>query len=459
MNVCTRTRVRARARLWRWNALATALVCLAVPPRTAGAQRTSGLDSLVQRAVDVNSAIRAAAARVDAARRRVAPAGAWPDPVLMLGAMNVPLNRQATPGAMPPDAMQMTVAGAEQTLPYPGKLSLARRAAEARLDAAEAELLATRRETVARVRAAYFEIAFATRALQVVERNADAVGALIAASEARYGAGSGSQVEVLNARVEATRLAGTVAELHERRRASVARLNALLERPGESPVTADFPPGVTHAAAPRAPAEARFVSQALGARAADSPLRSVEELREIASDSSPVLLRHRAAIEAQSAEAALARREYLPDVSLSLEYGWRHAQADVVSARVGVPLPLFRRRKQDALAGAATSEVTAAAAELVAAQHSIFGRIAELHSRLEQRRTVLALEVGAVIPQAQATLQAAVAGYQTGRTPLFEVLNHQATLFEHELLYYRALADFAAELAELENVAGVEVLR
>jgi len=459
VNADIRTRGRVRVRLWRWSAIATAFLCLAGRSQTASAQPTTDLDSLVRSAVDVNSAIRAAGARLDAASRRVAPASAWPDPMLMLGAMNVPVSRQADGHAMPADAMQMSVAGLEQTVPYPGKLSLARRAAEARVREAEAELLTARRQTATRVRVAYFEIAFATRALRVVERTAGALGALVSASEARYGAGAGGQVEVLSARVETTRLAQTAAELQERRRAAVARLNALLEQPGESPVAADFPQVVTSIAAPQSPADARFVSQALGARAADSPLKSVEELRRVANDSSPVLLRHRAVIEAYRAEAALARRASLPDVSLSLEYGWRQEQPDVVSARLGVPLPLFRRRKQDALAVAAASEAAAAEAELVGAQHALFARIAELHASLEQQRTVLALQMGALIPQAQATLQAAIAGYQTGRTPLFEVLDHQAALFQYELLYYRALADFAAELAELENVVGAEVLR
>lgn len=459
MNANIRQRVRARVRLWRWSAIATASFCLAGRSQTASAQQTTDIDSLVHHAIEVNPAIRAAAARVDAASQRVAPAGTWPDPMLMLGAMNVPLRRQAPANAMPPDAMQMTVAGLGQTVPYPGKLALARRAAEARVREAEAELLVTRRETVAGVRAAYFDVAFARRALQVVERNVDAIGALVMASETRYGAGAGGQVDVLNSRLEALRLAETAAELHERSRAAVARLNALLEQPGETPVAADFPPAVTKLAAPQSPADARFVSPALGARATDSPLKSLEELRRAASESSPLLLRHNASVEALRAEAALARREYLPDVSLSLEYGWRQEQPDVVSARIGVPLPLFRRQKQSALAGAATSEVAAAEAELDVARHALFARIAGLHARLEQQRTVLALQVGAVIPQAQATLQAAIAGYQTGRTPLFEVLNHQATLFQYELLYYRALADFAAELAELENVVGAEVLR
>lgn len=360
---------------------------------------------------------------------------------------------------MGPDPMRMNVLGVEQTVPFPGKLSLARRAAGARVREAEAELARIRLEVSARVREAYYDAAFQTRALAVVDRNADVLSSLIAASEARYVSAGGSQVEVLNARVEATRLGETAAGLREARRAAVARLNALLERETGTVFEADFPAELIRAAAPASSTQARFVSTALGARAAGSPLKTPEELQLLARDSSPILMRHRALIETQLAQAELAGREFLPDVTASLEYGQRPNLPDMVSARVSLPLPIFKRRKQDRLAAAARTDVVAAEAEFVAVEQELFGRIAELHADLELQRTRLALYVGALIPQGQATVQASLATFQSGRTPLFEVLTHQATLFRYETEYFRALADFAKALAQLEQIVGAEVLR
>ena len=50
-----------------------------------------GLDSLVARANAASPMLRAAQARVDAARARIRPASTLPDPVLMLGIINQPL--------------------------------------------------------------------------------------------------------------------------------------------------------------------------------------------------------------------------------------------------------------------------------------------------------------------------------------------------------------------------------
>ena len=451
---------RLRAPFRSLSLIAAALTATLAAPPLAGAQAADGPDSLVRYVIAVNSSIRAAEARVEAARALVSPASAWPDPMLMLGVMNVMIGeRQAAHGALGPDPMRMNVVGVGQTVPFPGKLSLARRTAEARVREAEAELARVRLDVSARVRKAYYDVAFQTRALEVVDRNADVLSSLIAASEARYVSAGGSQVEVLNARVEAARLGETAAELREARRASVARLNALLERGSDAGIPADFPAELIAAAAPASSASATFVSTALGARAAGSPLKTPEELQQLARGSSPVLMRHRALIEAERARAELAAREFLPDIDASIEYGQRTDLPDMVSARVSLPLPVFKRRKQDRLAAAARADVLAAEAELIAAEQELFGRIAALHAELERQRTRLALYVGALIPQTQATVQAALAGFQAGRTSLFEVLGHQASLFQYETEYFRALADFASGVAELEQLVGAEVLR
>lgn len=459
----TKSRAPLRAFIRALRPIAVMLGAIVAAASTAPAQdAASGLDSLVSHAGVVNSAIRSAEARVEAARARMGPASVWPDPMLMLGVMNVATGEAAEAGhgpAVGADPMRMNVVGIGQMIPFPGKLALARREAEARFRAAEAELAQARLDIETRVRQAYYDMAFQTRALDVVDRNSEVLAALISASEARYVSAGGSQVEVLNARVEATRLGETAAELREARRAAAARLNALLERGSDAAVRADFPAQMIVAAAPASSERATFVSAALGARSAGSPLRTPEELQQLARNSSPVLQRLRAHVEAERAGAELAARQSLPDVTASLEYGQRTGLPDMVSARLSLPLPVFKRRKQDRLAAAARADVLAAEAELLAAEHELFGRIAAVHADLERQRTRLALYVGALIPQTQATVQAALAGFHAGRTSLFEVLGHQTSLFRYETEYFRALADFAGGVAELERIVGAEVLR
>jgi outer membrane protein, heavy metal efflux system len=217
------------------------------------------------------------------------------------------------------------------------------------------------------------------------------------------------------------------------------------------------PERVARAAVADSAHRVRFVSDALGARAADSPLPPLAELQEMAVRESPALREQEATIAAQAARVELAGREYLPDLDLSLQYGQRLGRPDMVTAMVSVPLPLQKGRKQDQAVAEARSERAALEAEYDARRNAIRADVARLYSELERQRAQLALYVKAIIPQGRATLASATAGYQTGGTGFPGVLESRATLFTYEIEYVRALSDFATTLAELERVVGKEV--
>lgn len=438
-------RVPAQTAPLAWRATAN-------PP---GASQPSDLDSLVARALDANPSIKAAAARADAARARVAPVGARPDPVLMAGVQNFPVSE---PGFS--DFMTMKMIGITQTFPFPGKLSLRTRAASGEVTAVEAALQAARLDVTARVKEAYYELAFADRALDIVRRNQEVLANLIAVSEARYTTGTGTQADVLRARTEAANLDDAASALTEKRRATLARLNAALDRPSGTPVaTPAVPVGIVRAAVADSAAQVHFASSAIGARAADSPLLPLDSLQALAAANSPMIHEHVALINAERARVELAEKSYLPDISLSLDYGQRRGFTDMVSAIVSIPIPVQKGRKQDAEVAAAAAELAALHAEHREMVNRLNAEVAEQVSDLERARTALALTKRAILPQAQATLASSTAGYQVGRVDFAAVIDAQATVFNAETDYYRALSDFATSLATLECTVGAGVLR
>jgi outer membrane protein, heavy metal efflux system len=424
-------------------------------PDVSQAADSASLEALVRRAVTVHPAVRAAEARSNAASARVLPAGTRPDPMLMAGIQNLPVS---DPGFG--DEMTMKMVGLSQTIPYAGRLRLRRTAAEHEVAAAQARVAMARLEAAERVRSAYFELAYLDRALEIVARNQRLLSDFVRVTEVRYSTGSGAQSDVLQANIEVSRLAEAAVALAEQRRIAQARLNEALDRPSDAalPVTS-IPARITRAAAPATPSESRFVSPALGARAANSPLPALEALQATAVEHSPLLQEHDAMIQAQAARVEIARREHLPDVDVSIQYGQRDGYPDMVTATVSVPLPINRARRQ-------RQGVTEAAAELMAEQaghHEMQNRIrldvARLHSELEQSRSQLALFVGSILPQATAALESATSSYQVGRVDLLALLEAQATVFNYETQYHRLVTDFAQKLAELERVVGVEILR
>ena len=180
------------------------------------------VDSLVALALERSPTVRGAVQRAEAARARVGPSGALPDPMLGVGIRNVPIR---DPGLG--DFMTMTTVGIGQRLPFPGKLTLATRAAALEVQAAEAQLQATRVDLAAAVRKAYYDLAFFDVSLDVIERNQTLLLTLAQVTVSRYAAGSGGQQDVLEARLDAAGLTEEVIVLAATRRAALAGLNAL----------------------------------------------------------------------------------------------------------------------------------------------------------------------------------------------------------------------------------------
>lgn len=454
-----------------WATAATAIVAVVVYPHflfaQAGQSRTDPLDSLEALALRGSPTIRAAAARLEGVRRRAIASGARPDPMLIAGIENLPLGREkvgasghgvATSGG--PDPMTMRMIGVAQTIPYPGKLRLQAQAAQRETDAAEAALAGARRTVERDVRQSYFELAFLDQAFAVASRTADVLGTLVQVTEARYGAGTTGQQDILKARVEAAHLAETAASLKEQRTSVLARLNGLLDRPSDTPVPfASIPATIIRAASGDSARGVRFASAALGARVADSPLLPISDLQQMAARQSPEIREHEAMIAAQTTRLELARKAVLPDVDVSVQYGQRSGLADMITATVSVPIPIQRRRKQDHLVAEADAQLMALHEEHRAKVNEIKADVARLMSEIERERTQLAFLAKAILPQGRAALETATASYQTGKTEFLAVLDSQSVLFTYETDYYRALADFAKNLAELERVVGQEVLR
>ena len=438
-------------------------------PVTGRAERSSAtsepgeLGDLLRLADSVNPAIIAARDRVAAARARIGPASAWPDPMLMAGIQNLPLGKMSAQGtamsALPGDDMTMKMIGVSQTIPYPGKPGLRRRIAELEVNAAVAAVQVSSLDAERDVRKSYFELAYLDRAIEIVNQNQPVLADVIRVAEAHYAAGLTGQQDVLKARVEAARLGETASALLEQRRSVLAELNGLLDRGSTTPVgSAQIPERVTRAALASDPARIRFATQVLGSRAADSPLPPLATLQEFALNQNAQLRERQAMIAAQSKRVALAEKAVKPDVDLSLQYGQRNQRPDMISAIISIPLPIHKRARQDQEISEARSQLATMQAEQAGEINKLRAEVARLLSDLERNRTQLALYAKAILPQSQAAVSSSLASYQAGKSDLLSVLDNQGTLFAYETANHRALVDFAKTLADLEAVVGEEVL-
>ena len=446
----------------------TAAAALAVyPAESHGQQRAQepvALDSLVARAIATNPDIAAARNRFTAMRARIAPAGSRPDPMLMAGLINVPVNNFS----LSDDDMTMKMIGVSQTVPYPGKLRLARRIAELQADAQTVVTDSIRLSVIREVKTAYYEVAYIDAALQTARRTDSLAATVIKAASLRYSAGRGSQQDVLRATLEASRLNDSANELIERRRALIERIGALLGDTKPLLNDAKLPAKLVSAAVDSNPSTIRFSSQILGASVADGPLPPLAELQTRAVAGSPQIRSQLAMNAITAAELELARRQHLPDIDLSFQYGQRSAMTgtdnrkigrpDMVSFVVSIPIPVQRASRQGALVAAARADVVTGDSERRASEALVRSEVSRLYSDVSRARTQLALYVKALVPQARASLASSVNAYQSGTGDLTVVLDAQRTLLDMEVGYSRSMTDFAQKIAELDSMIGQEVL-
>jgi outer membrane protein TolC len=413
--------------------LALAAACVVFPAAPAAPQTrddTLTVRQAVALALAANPMLRAARFSADAATERIGPAGALPDPQLQLALMN----RMADDFGSTMDPMTMDQAQVMQMLPWPGKLANARQAA--RHAAAAAALGAEEHAWMlaANVRMAYYEVAYADRALDVMERTRGLLRDFTSVATTMYAVGTGIQQDVLRAQVEVARMGEEITRMAQMRIAAAARLNALLGREAPSPVVALELPDVPIADLPAA-----------------------DTLIAWALESRPALQAGAERVAAAQASLAAARRELFPDFQVGVAYQRRPAFPDMVSLMVGVNLPIFAGARQLPMRREIAAMRDMSRAELLNLRNETVARIIETRARAAQDRNLARLYRGNILPQARSAVQAALASYRVGRVTFMQLVDNQMTVNRYEIESYRLLADYHQVVGDLEALVGRKV--
>ena len=437
-------------------ALAAGVVWL---PRGLNAQ-TTRLADLLSQADSTNPALAASRSRADAARARVLPAGALPDPMVGLGFMNVPVAHPSLSAEM----MTMTTLQVGTTLPWPGKRRLRESGARLSAEAEVIEVDRVRNDLFAEISQQYYSLYFVDRAIDVLSRNEQLLQGFASLVVSRYEVGTGTQAAVLKAQVERARLADQALALQTQRLRIVAALNSLLGRPADTPVDETrISDQVMAASVVQPEASGGFVAGALSGLLPDEAnaggLPSLADLQRTAVAQNPMLLAHERRNAARGEAVALAEISSQPDITLSAAFSYRGGgRSDMLNLMVSAPIPLFAGRKQDQVLVEQSSTLLEEQAQHRSMTDRLMGEIASLRAELIQSRDRMTLFRATILPQARTGLSASMAAFQSGEADFLTLLDAQATLYRHELDYERLLTDFATKLALLERAIGTEIL-
>lgn len=394
------------------------------PDATAG---MPALQQLIEQALENNPEIKAMQRRFDMMRARIPQAKALDEPVLSVGYMGniAPFYVQRD------DPSSGRTISITQDVPYPGKRSLKGKIASTDADAEWWNFEQTRRNVVAEVKDAYFDLYYLTKAIGVVSKTKTLLEQFTKIAEVRYAVGKGIQQDVLKAQVEFSKLIEQQTVLEQRKQIAEARLNSLLYRESDSPL------GVPAELKPR-----------------DFPY-SLTQLNESAVANYPELKAQRRKIEGAQYSIQLAKKDFYPDFSVGFTYVNRPAMPEMYGVTVGVKLPIYIGQKQRPALTEATASFEAEKRSLENKTTLLMFKIRDKYLAETTAKRLLSLYSTTIVPQSSLSLESAIAGYEVGRIDFLTLLDNLVTLLNYELSYYEQLSNEEKAVAALEPLVGI----
>jgi outer membrane protein, heavy metal efflux system len=319
-----------------------------------------------------------------------------------------------------------------QKLPWPGKRRLAGEAAIAEAEAMKGELDSVRLELALMASNLYEDFYTIARSLEVNQHHHDLVVQFKKAAEAQYVTGKASQQDPLQAEVELAQLERERIVLEAQRASVVAEMNGLLRR---DPAAALPPPPAEQAARQAPPIDSRqLAEEALAAR--------------------PELRTQEARLRGARAEIGAARREYYPDIELMGSYDsmWDMPEHRwMVGIGLDIPIQLGRRRAAVDRAEAMSARARSGDDKLRAA---IRVEVEQAALRIREGDELVRIVAERLLPAARDQVEAARAGFVTGKNEFVALIMAENNLRRVELELHQARAELARRLAVLDRAVG-----
>lgn len=408
---------------------ALVMLALSLPPLAAPARAeiaASGplsLEAVVNEAIASNPEIAQARSLWRAAEARVPSAGALEDPSFEFMIDQQPFE----------EGEGMRIVSLTQPLTFFGKRGHMTR--EARGDAAAMKQMAREmaRRVVTEVKSAYFELSMLEQQLEAMRAGRDALAGAVAATRVRYETGEAGQQELLLAQVELSALDGEIARDEAMAEAARATLNILMARDASAPLGTPRVAGLS-------PFDVR-----------------VEDLVARGRKIRPQVLARENELAAAQAAERLARVSYLPDLMVRGGYMRMPEGENAWQAAVGVTLPIWKGRKQNALSREAARRVEAARSGVEAERNRTAMTIEQEYARLVAGRELARRYAEEILPLADMAYESARAAYVAGREGFPVLLESVRRLTELRRTHAQYLALAETQLARLEQAVGEDL--
>ncbi len=325
--------------------------------------------------------------------------------------------------------------GVSQDIPYPGKLRLKGEIAKREADVSQQQVESVRRAVLAELKGTYFQLAYLSKTLTILEEDGELLKQVEQAADARYRSGMGTQQDVLQAQLQKTKLLREFAMHHLQVGKLEAQLKHLLNRSqGSQDIeTADL---------------------------AETPLaQTYEDLLTAAQVQNPEIASAQKMIEKQSLQVDLARKDFYPD--FNVQYMWQRTDPTQFRAyymlSVGVRVPIYRGRKQRPELAQAEAEKLRARSEFQAQSQLVASELRSQYVIVQQTSELLKIHREGLSPQARSEFQAGLAAYQSNKQDFQAVLTAFLDVLHLDEDYWQNVAEYETAIARLEQLTGLSL--
>lgn len=404
------------------------------PPRELVRQGAiTSLVDLLTEAEKNNPQIQAARQSWQAAKQIPSQVSTLPDPQFTLQQVNVGSPRPFA-GYTNSDFAYLGL-GVSQDIPYPGKLRLKGEIAKRDADVSQQQIESIRRSVLAAVKSAYFQLAYFSKTLEILESDGQLLHQVEKAADARYRSGMGNQQDLFRAQLEQTKLLREITMHHLEVAKVQAQIKQLLSRSQSSSdiETADLP---------------------------DTPLPyTFEELLSATKARNPEISGAQKMIERQSLQVDLAHKDFYPD--FNVQYMWQRTDPAQFRAyymlSVGVRVPIYRNRKQQPELAQAEANLSKSRSEAQSQTEQIAFEVRTEYETAQKTADLLKIYREGLLPQARAGFQAGVAAYENNRQDFQALLTSYLDVLHLDEEYWKSAADRETALARLEELTGLSL--
>jgi outer membrane protein TolC len=403
------------------------------PGQHAHSDAVASLQDLLTEAEQNNPQIQAAREGWQAAKQVPSQVSTFPDPQFTVQQVNVGSPRPFA-GYTNSDFAYVGL-GASQDIPYPGKLQLRGEIAKRDADVVQQQYEAVRRSVLAGIKSAYFQLAYLSKTLGILESDGQLLEQVEKAADARYRSGMGNQHDLLQAQLERTKLLREITMHHLEVAKSQAQIKQLLNRPQSSPdiETADL---------------------------SDTPLPyAFEELLSSTKTQNPEISSAEKMIERQSLQVDLAHKDFYPD--FNIQYMWQRTDPAQFRAyymlSFSARVPIYRSRKQRPELAQAEADLSRSRSDAESQTQQVAFELRTEYETAQKTAELLKIYNEGLLPQARAEFEAGVAAYQNNRQDFQSMLASFLDVLHLDEEYWQSVAERETALARLEQLTGLSL--